>query len=125
MFIDSKRKIKVKGNYYRLNVKIYDNNRIWLTCSNKNGDYNITINIEELYLDQGKAFLNPDVKRNGLLKELKKKRIIREICGITYYNSKEILIASFNMGILRCYDNAGMNNYVCQINGIKKFGGNE
>lgn len=120
MCIDSKRKIKIKGNHYRINIKTYDNNRICLICSNRNGEYEITINLKDLYLDDGRAFLNPDVKKNGLLKELRKKRIIKEIHGTVYHDSREILIVSFNMGILRSYDNSGMNKHLNQVCGFNK-----
>lgn len=76
----------------------------------------VTINID-VYLDNSHVFINPAIKHNGLLKELKKKRIIKEINDSIFYNNLEIPIATLNMGIIRKYDNKGVNNHFNKVRG--------
>ena len=77
--------------------------------------HDITLNLEDTYLDDGKVFLDPFIKNNGLLKQLKKKRIIREICGCMNYNYVDIPVAILNMGILRQYDYDGVNKHIEKV----------
>lgn len=76
----------------------------------------MTINIA-VYLDNGHVFINPIIKQKGLLKELKKKRIIKEINDSIFYNNMDIPIATLNMGIIRKYDNKGVNNHFNKVRG--------
>ena len=47
-----------------------------LTISNKNQEIEVTADLSDAYLDKGHVFLDPDVKDNGILKALKKSRIL-------------------------------------------------
>ena len=49
-----------------------------------------------------------EIKENGILKALKKSRILRQIDGTLCYNYKLIPIALLNNGILRTYDYSGV-----------------
>ena len=115
MIIDRKKKIKLSKGYYNIIVSTYNNNRIRLSYINNKERHDLTINLEDVYLDDGRVFLDPVVKKDGILKKLKKKRIIKDICGVINYNYKDIPIAILNMGILRKYDNAGVNNHLQKV----------
>ena len=115
MIIDRKKKIKLSKGYYNIIVSTYNNNRIRLSYINNKERHDLTINLEDVYLDDGRVFLDPVVKKDGILKELKKKRIIKDICGVINYNYMDIPIATLNMGILRKYDNMGVNNYLQKV----------
>lgn len=115
MIIDRKKKIKLGKGYYNIIVNTYNNNRIRLSYINNKERHDLTINLEDVYLDDGRVFLDPVVKKDGILKELKKKRIIKDICGVINYNYIDIPIATLNMGILRKYDNAGVNNHLQKV----------
>ena len=58
------------------------------------------------------VFLHPVTINNGVLKALKKNRIIRDITGSCLYDNTTIPIAKVNMGILRKYDYKGVMKYV-------------
>ena len=73
--------------------------------------HDITLNIDNVCLDKNKVCLDPSIKDNGLLKQLKKNRIIKEICGFINYNNKDIPIAIINTGILKQYDYHGIMEY--------------
>lgn len=117
MIINQKRKIKINNKLYRIIVDTYPNNRICLKCQNKNEEHDLTINLEDAFINDGHVFLDPKVKNNGMLKELKKKRIIKDICGVINYQYVDIPIATLNMGILRKYDNEGVNKHLIKVTG--------
>lgn len=79
-----------------------------LTISNKNQEIEVTADLSDAYLDKGHVFLDPDVKDNGILKALKKSRILKQIDGTLCYDYKLIPIALLNNGILRTYDYLGV-----------------
>lgn len=110
-----KKRIKLNGKNYNIGVYTYSNNRIRLKYENDTESHDITVNLDDSYIDNGKIFLDPFIKNNGILKELKKKRIIKEICGSFYHNGIEIPIASLNMGILREYDYYGVFNHFDKV----------
>lgn len=103
-----KKIIKLQGKNFNIGVYTYDNGRIRLKYENSIESHDITVNIDDAYIDKGKIFLDPFIKNNGILKQLKKKRIIKDICGSFYHNGIEIPIANLNMGILRQYDCYGV-----------------
>ena len=117
MIINQKRKIKINNKLYRIIVDTYPNNRICLKCQNRNEEHDLTINLEDAFINDGHVFLDPKVKNNGMLKELKKKRIIKDICGVINYQYVDIPIATLNMGILRKYDNEGVNKHLIKVTG--------
>lgn len=49
------------------------------------------------------------------MKQLKKSRIIKDICGIINYNYVDVPIATLNMGILRSYDYSGVNKHLNEV----------
>lgn len=90
----------------------YPNKRMCLSLRNKNDIKEITINLNDAYLDKGHIFLDPNVKDNGILKSLKKSRIIKKITGMSYYDYVAIPIVIVNMGILKQYDYKGVIKYM-------------
>ena len=87
-----------------------------LKYENDTESHDITLNLEDVYLDNNKVFLDPYIKNNGLLKVLKKKKIIKEINGCINYNYTNVPIAILNMGILKKYDFDGVRKYLDRIN---------
>ncbi len=71
--------------------------------------------MKDVYLDNGKIFLDPFIKNNGIMKQLKKTRIIKDICGVINYNYVDVPIAILNMGILRNYDYNGVNKHLNEV----------
>lgn len=117
MLINKRKKIKLNNKLYNIAVDTYPNNRIWLKYKNKDEEHDLTINLDDTFLDSGHVFLDPAIKTNGILKEIKKKKIIKEICGFLNYQYVDIPIASVNMGILRKYDNAGVDKHLLKVTG--------
>ena len=115
MIIDRKKKVKINTQFCDIIVDTYPNIWIWLKYKSKNNEHDLTINLEDTFIDNGHVFLDPKVKTNGALKELKKKRIIKEICGILNYQYVDIPIAILNMGILRKYDNDGVEKHLFKV----------
>ena len=107
----SKKRIKLFNNYYNIKVGTYDNNRLSIHLINKNEKHNVTLNLKDEYLEEGRVFLDPLIKDNGVLKELIKLKIIREVCSVINYNYVDIPIATLNIGILRKYDNEGVEKH--------------
>lgn len=70
--------------------------------------HDITTNLEDAYLEDGHLLLDPVVTTNGLLKILKKTRIIKDVCGILTYDYVSIPVAKVNIGILKTYDYDGV-----------------
>ena len=64
--------------------------------------------MEDIYIDRDKVILDPTLKDNGILKALKKCRIVRDIVGYINYNYVDLPIAILNMGILKKYDCDGV-----------------
>lgn len=117
MLINKRKKIKLNNKLYNIVVDTYPNNRIWLKYKNKDEEHDLTINLDDTFLDSGHVFLDPTIKTNGILKEIKKKKIIKEICGFLNYQYVDIPIAILNMGILRKYDNAGVDKHFLKVTG--------
>lgn len=114
--INKRKKIKLNGTYYTVKVDTYANHRIRIQLVGKSNTKDLTIDLQDEYLENGKVFLDPFIKKNSALKDLRKTRIIREICGVLNYNYVDIPIAVLNMGILRKYDNTGVTNHLSKIN---------
>ena len=107
--------IKLKGKNYNIGVYTYSNGRMRLRYENSTECHDITLNLEDVYIDKGKVILDPFIQNNGLMKILKKTRIIKEICGTITYNYVEVPVAILNMGILRTYDYDGVNNHLQKV----------
>ena len=86
-----------------------------LTISNKKQEIEETIDLKDAYLDNGHVFLDPEIKDNGILKALKKSRILRQIDGTLCYDYKLIPVALLNNGILRTYDYSGVLEHMEKI----------
>ena len=97
---------------WSVDVSSYKNNRLCLCLINKNERHEVTIDVNDLYLQKGHIFLAPETKDNGILNILKKSRIIKCITGINYYEYVSIPVALLNMGILRKYDYMGVMKYL-------------
>lgn len=78
---------------------------------NKHECHDITINLKDTFLDDGKVFLDPFIVKNGLINILIKNRIIRDVTIINH-NYVDIPIAKVNMGILKLYDKIGVFKYL-------------
>jgi len=107
--------IKLKDKNYNIGVYTYSNGRMRLKYENSTECHDITLNLEDVYIDNGKVILDPFIQNNGLLKILKKTRIIKEICGTVNYNYVDVPVAILNMGILRRYDYDGVNNHLSKV----------
>lgn len=110
-----RKRIKINNKNFNISVFIYDNNRIGLKYENHTESHDITLNLEDTYLDDGKVLLDPFIKNNGLLRQLKKARIIKEICGSINYNYVDIPVARLNMGILKQYDYNGVTKFLEKV----------
>jgi len=110
MFIS--KKIKYNRKFYNIKVLSYSNGRIRLKYENKKESHDLTINLEDFYLDDGKVFLDPVVLKNGMIQVLKKYRVIKEVCGMASYNYVDVPVAILNMGKLREFDSYGVNNHL-------------
>ena len=86
-----------------------------LTISNKKQEIEVTIDLKDAYLDNGHVFLDHEIKDNGILKALKKSRILRQIDGTLCYDYKLIPVALLNNGILRTYDYSGVLEHMEKI----------
>ena len=118
MIIIKRKRIKINGRYYYISVRSYDNNRLKLIYENNSEMHDITLDLPNTYLENGKVFLDPFLKKNGVLKQLKKKRIIREICSSTTHHSMDIPIATLNMGILREFDFRGVQDHLSKVENL-------
>lgn len=49
------------------------------------------------------------------MKVLRKNRIIKDICGVINYNYVDIPVATLNMGVLRKYDNNGVEKHIDEV----------
>lgn len=78
-----------------------------ITLYQKKRKYELSLDLEDAFIQERHIFLNPEVEKNGLLKVLKKYRIIKSIDGVLYYNCNSIPIAMLNTGILKSYDKNG------------------
>jgi hypothetical protein len=107
--------IKLNGKNYYIGVNTYPNGQIRLDYENDTEFHDITLNFADVYIDKGKVILDPLIKENGLLKVLKKSRIIKEICGTINYHNVDMPVAILNMGILRTYDYNGVNKHLEKV----------
>lgn len=115
MIINKRKRIKWNNKLWLVNISTYDNKRMCLSLKNKKNIIEVTINLKDAYLDKYHIFLDPDIKDNGLLKVLKKSRIIKNVIGMSYYDYVSVPIAIVNTGILKSYDYNGMNNYLTML----------
>lgn len=111
-----RKKIKLNGKSFYIGVYTYHNGRIHLKYENSAESHDITLDLKDVYLDDGKVILDPFIEKNGLLKQLKKARILKEICGSFNYNYVEVPVAILNMGILRTYDYDGVSKHLSKVN---------
>lgn len=116
VIIDKRKKLKYNNKLWFVNVSTYESKRMKLTISNKKEEIEVTIDLKDAYLDKGHVFLDPEIKDNGLLKVLKKSRIIRQIDGTLFYDYAVVPIALLNNGILRTYDYSGVLKHMEIIN---------
>lgn len=73
--------------------------------------------MQDTYIEKNHVFFDPNIKYNGLLKTLRKNKIIKEIVGTIYYNYQVVPIGILNMGILKTFDYNGVMKYKELING--------
>ena len=116
MDIDKRKKLKYKNKLWNVKVSTYKNKRICLILESKKDSIEITIDLNDAYLDNGRIFLDPAVKDNGILNVLRKSRIIKSITGMIYYDYLSVPVALLNMGILRSYDYNGVMEHFETIN---------
>ncbi len=107
-----RKKLKWQGKLWTVRVSTYPNKRLCIYLINNTISKQITIDLADAYLEQRHIFLDPQTKDNGLLRALKKSRIIKTITGLTNYNYVLIPVALINMGILKKYDNKGIVEYL-------------
>ena len=112
MFISRRKKIKIKGKQFNISVYTYTNKRIRLRYENKTEGHDITVDVKDLFIDDGSVFLDPAIEKNGVLKELKRYRVIKEFVGIINYNYVDLPVVKLNIGILRKFDLNGVNKHL-------------
>jgi len=115
MLINRRKKIKFKNVNYNIGVYTYCNGRLRLRLENNKEAHDITFDLKDCYVQKEDILLDPVVTQNGLLKILKKNRIIRRIKGLTNYGYVAIPIAQVNMGILKQYDYDGVMKHLDEI----------
>ena len=106
--IITRKKIKLKDKCYFICVDTYKNNRIRIKYKNASECHDINLDIEDVFIDRDKVILDPTLKNNGMLKVLKKCRIIIDIVGYINYNYIDLPVSVLNMGILKRYDYDGV-----------------
>ena len=106
-----RKKIKFNGKQYNISVYRYYNGKIKLKYENKTECHDITLNLDDVYLIDGKVLLDPFIEKIGLIKVLIKNRIIRDVTSINY-DYIDIPTAKVNMGILKQYDRKGVYEYL-------------
>ena len=106
------KKIKIKDKLYNIKVGTYKNGRLRIKYIDKKESHDITVNIDDAYLMKDHIFLDPSIMGNGIYKELKKNKIVKEIVGILNSQYVEVPIAQVNMGILRNYDKNGVKYFL-------------
>src|SRR5574344_2123551 len=102
MIISKRNKIKIKGKQFNISVLSYNNKRIRLRYENKNEGHDITIDVNDAFIDDGCVFLNPAIEHNG---------VIKEFVGVYNYNYIDLPVAKLNMGILRKFDLKGIEKH--------------
>lgn len=107
-----RKKIKFDNKQFNIGVYTYYNGRMRLKYENKNECHDITLNLKNDYIEDGKIFLDPAIMQNGLIYVLKRNRIIKEITGFSYFNNIEVPIARVNMGKLREFDKYGVKKHL-------------
>ena len=109
--INIRRKIKFNDKQYNIGVYKYYDGKIKLKYENKTESHDITLNLNDVFLEKGKILIDPFLEKNGLLSVLLKDRIIKDIIYITY-NYMDIPVAKLNMGVLKQYDKYGVLKYL-------------
>lgn len=113
--IIKRKKISIKGKRYNISVLTYPNNRIRLKYENKSDSHDITIDLPDSYIESNKVFLDPAIQHNGVLKALRKNKVVKEIVGWFNYNYIDIPIAVLNMSYIRKYDNDGVDEHLKKV----------
>lgn len=94
-----------------MNVGLYSNNRMNLYLKNKKQNKEITIDIPDLAIGSDLVMIDPNMADNGIIRLLKKNRIIRSVVSTINYNYLTIPLVKMNMGKLKEYDLVGTRNY--------------
>ena len=105
------RKIKFNNCVYKLYVSTYPDNRMCLRLKNKNNVYEITQYLPDAFIGTDDVLISPEMEELGIIRLLKKERIIRKIISVYNYNYVSFPVAKLNMGKLREYDLNGVLSY--------------
>ena len=111
MFIRKKKKLKIKNEYYNLKVNTYPNRQLCLCLENKNNKNIITLNVPNIKIDYSIAVINPVMANQGIIRILKKQRIIKNVVSTIDYDNALTPLVKINIGKLKDYDPIGVRNY--------------
>lgn len=106
-----RKKLKIRNNYYELNVSVYPNKQLALKLESKNQNQVLTISVPKINIGYGIAIINPEMANNGIIRILKKHRIIKNVISTIDYGQSLAPLVKVNMGKLREYDMYGVDNY--------------
>ena len=95
---------------------------MYLCLENKKKKLNITIDVPDFCMRSGSIFLEPNIIENGILKVIRKARIIKDISGMIFHDNQEVPIATLNIGKLREYDSIGVSNYINKYHDMRGYG---
>lgn len=79
---------------------------------NNNENYDITTNLENIYLKEGSIFLNPIIIEKNIFNALKKSRVIKELVDTITKDNQVVGIAKINLGIIKKYDSQGLRKHL-------------
>lgn len=105
------RKIKLGNSFYKLCVSIYPDNRMCLKLKNKSNIYEVTQYLPDVEIGTGDILINPTMEELGIIRLLKKHRIIRKVISVINYDYASIPLVKINMGKLKEYDLSGVLAY--------------
>lgn len=111
MFIRRKKKIKINNDYYNLKVNTYPNRQLCLCLENKKNKNIITLNVPNIKIGYSIAVINPVMANQGIIRILKKQRIIKNVISTINYNNALTPLVKINIGKLKEYDSSGVRNY--------------
>lgn len=106
-----KRKLKIQNSYYELKASAYPNKQLLLKLENKNQHKILTISVPNMNVGYGVAIINPELANNGIIRILKKHRIIKNVISTIDYGKSLAPLVKVNMGKLREYDVHGVEKY--------------
>ena len=111
MFIRNKKKLKINNEYYNLKVNTYPNKQLGLCLENNKKKNMITLSVPNIKIGYSIAVINPVIANQGIIRILKKQRIIKNVVSTIDYDNALTPVVKINIGKLKDYDPIGVRNY--------------